>query len=476
MSYKTIIGLEIHVELLTNSKMFCSCKNEFGSEPNSNCCPVCLGMPGTLPLINEYAVECAIKAGLSLNSKINNNSRMDRKNYFYPDLVKGYQITQDEIPICDGGYIEVEGEEGVKKVGLIRIHMEEDTGKMTHMDSGETLIDYNRSGVPLIEIVSKPEMNSPEEARQFLDSLKNLMQYIGVSDCKMEEGSLRCDVNINVVDNNSGKKTNITEVKNLNSFSAAVKAMEYEEKRHMELLKNGENTEKETRRWDDGINETVVMRKKLIATDYRYVPEGDIPPIYVSQEWVDKIKESLPELPDAKKQRFMDEYSLSEYDAKILSSTIEISKFFEEVLKTQNDSKLVANWVIGEVLRILNDKEKEINELSLEPIELSKLLDFIKEDKINNNTGKKVLKEMVDTNKSAEEIIKERGLIQISDESHIKEVVDKVIANNQQSVEDFHNGKDRALGFLVGQVMKEMKGKANPKIVNELVAEALKLQ
>ena len=402
MSYKTIIGLEIHVELLTNSKMFCSCKNEFGSEPNSNCCPVCLGMPGTLPLINEYAVECAIKAGLSLNSKINNNSRMDRKNYFYPDLVKGYQITQDEIPICDGGYIEVEGEEGVKKVGLIRIHMEEDTGKMTHMDSGETLIDYNRSGVPLIEIVSKPEMNSPEEARQFLDSLKNLMQYIGVSDCKMEEGSLRCDVNINVVDNNSGKKTNITEVKNLNSFSAAVKAMEYEEKRHMELLKNGENTEKETRRWDDGINETVVMRKKLIATDYRYVPEGDIPPIYVSQEWVDKIKESLPELPDAKKQRFMDEYSLSEYDAKILSSTIEISKFFEEVLKTQNDSKLVANWVIGEVLRILNDKEKEINELSLEPIELSKLLDFIKEDKINNNTGKKVLKEMVDTNKSAE--------------------------------------------------------------------------
>ncbi|NLM07051.1 MAG: Asp-tRNA(Asn)/Glu-tRNA(Gln) amidotransferase subunit GatB, partial [Tissierellia bacterium] len=227
MSYKTIIGLEIHVELLTNSKMFCSCKNEFGSEPNSNCCPVCLGMPGTLPLINEYAVECAIKAGLSLNSKINNNSRMDRKNYFYPDLVKGYQITQDEIPICDGGYIEVEGEEGVKKVGLIRIHMEEDTGKMTHMDSGETLIDYNRSGVPLIEIVSKPEMNSPEEARQFLDSLKNLMQYIGVSDCKMEEGSLRCDVNINVVDNNSGKKTNITEVKNLNSFSAAVKAMEY---------------------------------------------------------------------------------------------------------------------------------------------------------------------------------------------------------------------------------------------------------
>ena len=476
MSYKTIIGLEIHVELLTNSKMFCSCKNEFGSEPNSNCCPVCLGMPGTLPLINEYAVECAIKAGLSLNSKINNNSRMDRKNYFYPDLVKGYQITQDEIPICDGGYIEVEGEEGVKKVGLIRIHMEEDTGKMTHMDSGETLIDYNRSGVPLIEIVSKPEMNSPEEARQFLDSLKNLMQYIGVSDCKMEEGSLRCDVNINVVDNNSGKKTNITEVKNLNSFSAAVKAMEYEEKRHMELLKNGENTEKETRRWDDGLNETVLMRKKLIATDYRYVPEGDIPPIFVPQEWVDKIKESLPELPDAKKQRFMDEYSLSEYDAKILSSTIEISKFFEEVLKTQNDSKLVANWVIGEVLRILNDKEKEINELSLEPIELSKLLDFIKEDKINNNTGKKVLKEMVDTNKSAEEIIKERGLIQISDESHIKEVVDKVIANNQQSVEDFHNGKDRALGFLVGQVMKEMKGKANPKIVNELVAEALKLQ
>lgn len=474
MAYQTIIGLEIHSELLTESKMFCSCKNVFGAEPNTHCCPTCLGLPGTLPLVNKFAVECAIKAGLSLNCEISTYSRMDRKNYFYPDLVKGYQITQDEIPLCVGGYIEIETEQGSKKIRLERIHIEEDTGKSMHLESGDTLLDYNRCGVPLIEIVSKPDMNSPEEARAFLDSLKNILKYISVSDCKMEEGSLRCDVNINVVDEERGMKSKITEIKNLNSFRSAVRAMEFEEKRHREVLERGENTEKETRRWDELKGETIVMRKKVIATDYRYLPEGDLPPLYVSSEWVDRIRNELPELPKDKKKRFVSQYTLTDYDASILSSTRELSDFFESLMKLQSDAKLVANWLIGEVLRILKEQEKEITEIALTPEMLSDLLEYVKSDQINNNTGKKVLKEMVETSKNAMEIIKEKGLIQISDEDSIRTIVSEVIRNNPQSVEDYKNGKSRAMGFLVGQVMKSSQGKANPKIVNNLVEEVLK--
>lgn len=474
MAYQTIIGLEIHSELLTESKMFCSCKNVFGAEPNTHCCPTCLGMPGTLPRVNKFAVECAIKAGLSLNCEISNYSRMDRKNYFYPDLVKGYQITQDEIPLCIGGYIEIETETGPKKIRLERIHIEEDTGKSMHLENGDSLLDYNRCGVPLIEIVSKPDMNSPEEARNFLDSLKNILKYIAVSDCKMEEGSLRCDVNINVVDEERGLKSKITEIKNLNSFRSAVRAMEFEEKRHRELLDRGENTEKETRRWDEVRGETIVMRKKVIATDYRYFPEGDLPPLYVSPEWVDRIRQGLPELPKDKKERFVTQYFLSNYDASILASARELSDFFESLMKLQSDSKLAANWLIGEVLRILKEEEKDITQISLTPEMLSDLLEYVKSEKINNNTGKKVLKEMVETSRTAEEIIKDKGLIQISDESSLQSIVSDVIAKNPQSVEDYKNGKNRAMGFLVGQVMKASQGKANPKIVNSLVEEALK--
>lgn len=467
--YKTIVGLEIHSELLTKSKMYCSCKNAFGLEPNTNCCPICMGMPGALPSMNKQAVAFAIKAGLAMHSEISRYSRMDRKNYYYPDLVKGYQITQDEVPLCVGGYVEIETAEGAKKIHLQRIHIEEDTGKSTHLDSGESLLDYNRCGVPLIEIVTEPEISSSEEARAFLENLRNILKYIGVSDGKMEEGSLRCDVNINVKDTETGERTVITELKNMASFRAVEHAMKYEEKRHIAMLERGEKGEKETRRWDEVSGETRVMRKKVVATDYRYVPEGDMDPLFISEEWIKDIENSLPELPNEKKERFMKEYSLSEYDAGVLSASKELSEFYEETVKLTNDSKLTANWVSGSVLRILGEEEKDITEIDLKPAELAELLEFIKKDEINNNTGKKVLRFMIDEGKSAKTIIEEKGLKQVSDQDSILKVVEEVMANNPQSIEDYKNGKDRALGFLVGQVMKATRGKANPQIVNKLV-------
>ncbi|WP_406242512.1 Asp-tRNA(Asn)/Glu-tRNA(Gln) amidotransferase subunit GatB [Tissierella carlieri] len=473
MSYKTIIGLEIHVELATKTKMFCSCVNAFGGEANTHCCPVCIGLPGALPVINKTAVEYAIKAGIAFNSKITTKTRMDRKNYFYSDLVKGYQISQDDLPLCDGGYIEIELENETKKIGLQRIHIEEDTGKQIHTVEGDTLIDYNRSGVPLIEIVTKPHMNTPEEARLFLEKLRATLKYIEVSDCKMEEGSLRCDVNINVVDNETGAKTNIIEVKNLNSFRGAVKAMEYEEQRHIALLKEGKNTIRETRRWDDAKNETITMRGKGGVEDYRFAPDGDIAPIEISHEWIEEIKNNLPELPHDKKERFIKDYDLSEYDAGVLTASKELAFFFEETIKYINDSKLVSNWIMGDVLRRLKDEEVEIQDTTLTPKSFAQLITIVKDGKINNNTGKKVLKEIFDTGKDPEIIVKEQGLIQISDEGALKEIVAKVLDENEQSIIDYKNGKDRAIGFLVGQIMKASKGKANPQIVNKMVIDMI---
>lgn len=473
MGYKTVIGLEIHVELMTKTKIFCDCANEFGGEANTHCCPICLGMPGAIPHLSKEALEYAIKAGLSLNSTINQKTKMDRKNYFYSDLVKGYQVSQDELPICEGGYVGIETEKGKKDVHLIRIHIEEDTGKSVHIETGDTLLDYNRSGVPLIEIVSEPEMSSGEEAKLFLEGLRATLKYIEVSDCKMEEGSLRCDVNINMVDEETGKKTTITEVKNLNSFSSAVKAIEYEEKRHVELLEKGEDTQKETRRWDEVASKTIVMRQKGGTADYRFAVDGDILPIEVSDEWIEEIKSSMPELPHDKRDRFIKEYDLSLYDAEVLTGDKDVSIFFEDTLKHIDDTKLVSNWIMGDVLRRLNEEDASIADLKFTSKDLADLLDIVRSGKINNNTGKKVLRDMFETGKKPEIIVKEKGLIQISDESELETMVEEILDKNEQSIQDFKNGKDRAVGFLVGQIMKVSRGKANPQMVNKILIEKL---
>lgn len=473
MKYKTIIGLEIHVELMTNTKIFCSCTNEFGGEINTHTCPVCLGLPGAMPVLNKAVLEYGIKSGIAFNSKIANNTKMDRKNYFYPDLVKGYQISQDEEPLCSGGYIEIELEDGVKTIRLNRIHIEEDTGKSIHTEEGDSLLDYNRAGVPLIEIVTEPDMNTPEEARLFLEKLKSTLEYIEVSDCKMEEGSLRCDININVMDTETGERTNITELKNLNSFRAAVKAMEYEEERHRKLLSQGENTVKETRRWDEIENKTITMREKGEAADFRYVVDGDFLPIIIEEEWIEEIKKNLPELPHDKKARLIREYNIPEYDAGVLTQSRELADFFEKTVEFSKDANQVSNWIMGDVLRRLNDAGLEIKDLKFGPKELANLIELVNEGKISNNIGKKVLRDMFETGKTPETIVKEKGLIQISDAGELEEVINKVLLENQQSIVDYRSGKDRALGFLVGQVMKATRGKANPQMVNKMLKEKL---
>ncbi|RKD28996.1 Asp-tRNA(Asn)/Glu-tRNA(Gln) amidotransferase subunit GatB [Thermohalobacter berrensis] len=474
MSYNTIIGLEIHAELMTKSKIFCDCSTEFGGEVNTHCCPICLGLPGTLPVLNKKVVEYGMKAGLALNCNISEKTKMDRKNYFYPDLVKGYQISQYDMPLCKEGYVEIETEKGKKKIRIRRVHIEEDTGKSIHSIDGGSLLDYNRSGVPLIEIVTEPDMNSPEEAKMFLDKLKSILQYIEVSDCKMEEGSLRVDININVVDEEKGSKTTITELKNLNSFKAAVKAMEYEEKRHKKLLEEGKDTRRETRRWDESKNETIVMRVKENVEDYRYFPEPDIVELEIDREWVENIRENLPELPHVKKERFIKEYGLPEYDAEVITSSRALANFYEETNNYAKDPKQISNWIMGDVLRRLNEEEMEIEDIKFTPKDLADLLKLINEGKINNKIGKKVLRTMFEEGKDPNTIVKEKGLIQITDENKLREIVENVIAENEQSVIDYRNGKDRALGYLVGQVMKATRGKANPQMVNKLILEMIK--
>ena len=473
MAYKTIIGLEIHVELMTKHKIFCNCPNEYGSEANTHVCPICLGLPGALPVLDKQALEFGIRAGIAFNGKISRLVRMDRKNYFYPDLTKGYQISQADLPICDGGYLEVELEDGTKKINLERIHIEEDTGKQLHSDEGGTLLDFNRCGVPLIEVVTKPDMNSAQEARLFLDKLRATLKYIGVSNVKMEEGSLRCDVNINIVNTETGVKSKISEIKNLNSFKGVVKAVEFEERRHKELLEKDCNSERETRRWDETKGETISMRKKLGVSDYRFATDGDLPPIVVSEAWISEIKDSLPELPHDKKERFIREYGLSSYEAGVLTQSKELALFYEDTLKYIDDSKLISNWIMGDVLRRLKDEEMEVEDLKISSKDLADLLKLVKDGKINNNTGKKVLKDMFDTGKAPEIIVKEQGLIQISNEVELTEIIEKILSENEQSILDYNNGKDRAIGFLVGQIMKASKGKANPQMVNKMLIEII---
>ncbi|MBF8984348.1 Asp-tRNA(Asn)/Glu-tRNA(Gln) amidotransferase subunit GatB [Lutibacter sp. B2] len=470
MNYKTLIGLEIHSELLTNSKIFCSCTTSFVGDENTHCCPICLGLPGTLPVVNKKVVDFAIKAGLALNCEISQFSKMDRKNYFYPDLTKAYQISQYDLPICHDGYIKTEADQ---KIRIRRIHLEEDAGKSIHTNEGSSLLNYNRAGVPLIEIVSEPDMTSADEAYEFLEKLKAILQYIEVSDCKMEQGSLRCDVNINVKSEDGTFVSNIVELKNLNSFKAVAKAIEYEEKRHIHLLEKSENTVKETRRWDDAKNETIRMRSKEYAQDYRYFPEPDLGTIEIDYDWIEKIRETIPELPNDKKKRFIKEYNLPEKDIDVLMITKKMANFFEDVVKEFKDVNMVSNWIRIELYRRLKENNTEIDDIKFSIEDFSKFLELIKKGTINNNAGKKVFKEMYETGKTPEMIVKEKGLIQIEDEEQIRDIVKQVLKENPKSIEDFKNGKDRALGFLIGQVMKLSRGKANPQIVNTLIKEEL---
>lgn len=474
MEFESTIGLEVHVELSTNTKIFCGCSTEFGGIPNSHVCPVCLGLPGSIPMINKKVIEYAIKAGLALNCSIANNSRMDRKNFFYPDCPKNYQITQDKFPLCRNGYIEIEGENNKeKKIRIERIHIEEDAAKLIHTENG-TLVDYNRSGVPLIEIVSKPDIESPKEATMYLQKLKSILQAIGVSDCKMEQGSLRCDGNISVKEKTCIKLGVRTELKNINSFKALEKAFEYEIKRHIKAIENGEKIERETRRWDDEKGRTSVMRSKEQANDYRYFPDGDLVAIKISDEDVKRIKKTIPELPYEMAERFEKEFKISKYDAAVLTSNLKIADFFENAAKLSGNPKSAANWIMGDMSKFMNEKSISIEDLKFTSSELADLIKLVDSHKISNNIGKKVIEEMFETGESPYDIVNKKGLAQNNNEGEIYEIVKKVILKNPKSVQDYKNGKKKAAKFIIGMIMKETKGNANPKIVNKLVNKELR--
>lgn len=470
--YEAIIGLEVHAELSTKTKIFCSCPTDFGGEPNTHVCPVCMAMPGALPILNKKVVEYAVKAGLATNCDITKYSKNDRKNYFYPDLPKSYQISQFDKPLCTNGYIEIETENGTKKIGITRIHIEEDAGKLTHDDYGRnSLVDLNRAGVPLIETVSEPDLRSSKEADTYLKKLKSILQYIEVSDCKMEEGSLRADVNVSVHKKGTpfGKRT---EMKNMSSFRSIVRAIDYEIERQIDVYENGGTIEQETLRWDEVSGKTFTMRNKENANDYRYFPEPDLGIIEVSEEWKEEIRKSLPEMPEERKVRYIQEFKLPEYDSNILVSSKYLSDFFENALKVCNNPKAVSNWIMTDIIRVQN--EEGVEEMPFTAEELGKLIVLIDKGTISSSIAKKVFEELLENPKDPEEIIKEKGWIQISDEGAIKEVVLKILEANPQSIVDYKAGRDRALGFLVGQAMKETKGKANPKMLNDLFLEELK--
>ncbi|MDY3007339.1 Asp-tRNA(Asn)/Glu-tRNA(Gln) amidotransferase subunit GatB [Anaerococcus porci] len=470
MKTRTIIGLEIHVELSTKTKMFCSCKNEFGAIPNTNTCPTCLGHPGTLPRINKEAVRYAIMAGLAFNCDIKTEMKMDRKKYFYPDLVKGYQITQQDEPYAVGGYIKLKNGD---KIRLNHIHMEEDTAKSNHDENNRTLMDYNRAGLPLIEIVSEPDLKSAKEAREFVEKLAQTLRFLDVSDCVMAEGSMRCDVNINLENLENGKRTAISEIKNLNSMKAIEDALNFETNRHKKMLEDGNLGIKETRRWDDLSQSTISMRTKETTNDYRFSIEGDIPRIKLEKSFIEDIKNNLPELPEKKEQRYIEEYILSSYDANLLSNDRKLSELFESTNEIVDNPKEVSNWILTELSRRLNEFEIESDQMNLSVKNFAKLINLVISNKINNNVGKKLLREIFESNDDPEKLAKERNLLQISDENFLEDIVNEVLRENPQSIEDIKNGKDRAFGFLVGQAMKKTKGKANPQQVNALLKDKI---
>lgn len=472
--YETVIGLEVHVELHTKTKIFCGCSTSFGAPPNTNTCPVCLGHPGVLPVLNRQAVEYAMKAAMALNCEIAEHSKFDRKNYFYPDSPKAYQISQYDQPIGQNGWIDIEVDGKTKRIGITRLHLEEDAGKLTHVEGGgASLVDYNRVGTPLIEIVSEPDLRSPEEARLYLEKLRAIMLYCDVSDVKMEEGSLRCDANISLRPVGQAQFGTRTELKNMNSFRGVQRGLEYEEWRQADVLDSGEQVVQETRRWDEVKEKTISMRGKEESHDYRYFPDPDLVRVHIDAAWKERVRATIPELPDARKKRYTETYGLTSYDAEVITASMKLADFFEESLKYTKDAKTVANWIMGDLLGYLNANGLELDQVKLTGQGLGEMIGLIENGTISGKIAKTVFKDMLESGKSPKVIVEEKGLVQISDEGAIKELVLQVIEQNPQSVADFKAGKKKAIGFLVGQVMKASKGKANPAIVNKLILAEL---
>ena len=473
--YETVIGLEVHVELATKTKIFCGCTTAFGGAPNTHTCPVCTGMPGSLPVLNKQVVEYAMAVGLATNCNITRHCKFDRKNYFYPDNPQNYQISQLYLPICRDGYVEIETEEGSKKVGIHEIHMEEDAGKLIHdEDTNCSLVDYNRSGVPLIEIVSEPDMRSAEEVIAYLEKLRLIIQYLGASDCKLQEGSMRADVNLSVREVGAKEYGTRTEMKNLNSFRAIARAIAGERSRQIALLEAGEAVIQETRRWDDAKETSYAMRSKEDAQDYRYFPDPDLTPVYISDAWIEEVKGRQPELRTEKMKRYKEEFDIPDYDIEIITGSKHMADIFEACVAICNQPKKVSNWLMVETLRLLKEKEMDPEDIRFSPENLAKLIGLTEQKVINSTVAKEVFEVMFDSDVDPEKYVEEKGLKTVNDEGALRKTIEEVIAANPQSVEDYKNGKDKAIGFLVGQTMKAMKGKADPASVNTLLRELLK--
>ncbi len=472
--YETVIGLEVHVELATKTKIFCSCSTAFGGAPNTHTCPVCTGMPGSLPVLNKQVVEYAMAVGLATNCRINQYCKFDRKNYFYPDNPQNYQISQLYLPICVNGSVEIETAAGKKKIGIHEIHMEEDAGKLIHDEWEDcSLVDYNRSGVPLIEIVSEPDMRSAEEVIAYLDKLRLIIQYLGASDCKLQEGSMRADVNLSVREAGAEAFGTRTEMKNLNSFKAIARAIDGERARQIELLEEGKQVVQETRRWDDNKEYSYAMRSKEDAQDYRYFPEPDLVPIEISDQWLLQVKQRQPELRDEKIARYKREYQIPEYDILILTSSKKMADLFEETIALCKKPKEVSNWLMGEAMRLLKEEEKDVDEISFSPAHLAKLIALLDAGTINRTVAKDVFEVIFREDIDPEQYVEEKGLKTVNDEEVLRSTIKEVILANTQSVEDYRAGKTKAMGFLVGQTMKAMKGKADPGMVNRILTEML---
>ena len=472
--YETVIGLEVHVELATKTKIFCGCSTAFGGAPNTHTCPVCTGMPGSLPVLNKQVVEYAVAVGLATNCQITQYCKFDRKNYFYPDNPQNYQISQLYLPICRNGHVDIETEQGTKSIGIHEIHMEEDAGKLIHDEWEDcSLVDYNRSGVPLIEIVSEPDMRSAQEVIAYLEKLRMTVQYLGASDCKLNEGSMRADVNLSVREVGAKEFGTRTEMKNLNSFKAITHAIEGERERQIELLESGKEVVQETRRWDDAKEYSYAMRSKEDAQDYRYFPDPDLVPVYISDEWLEQIRSRQPEFREAKMARYKEEFDIPEYDIGIITDSKHMADLFEETVAICKQPKKVSNWLMGETLRLLKEKNMDPEHIRFAPENLAKLIGLVDAKAINSSVAKEVFEVMFEEDVDPEKYVEEKGLKTVNDEGALRKTIEEIIAANPQSVEDYHNGKDRAIGFLVGQTMKAMKGKADPAMVNQILKELL---